>query len=135
VTPAGGGNAGALPAFRPGLDGEQVAAALETLACDLSARPGSAPHFSAVEHAVRSVQRVQHTLVVDYDPAVAATLEAIVAAERLCCPELGWQLEAAGPDVNLPGEVRRVRLTIAGTPEQVETAALLFPRRAAHDRR
>jgi hypothetical protein len=99
---------------------------LEALACDLAARPGDAPHFGSVEHAVVGVRREADVLVVEYaaSPGVAEALERIVEAERSCCASMGWRLER---DERAGARGGALRLCIEGTPEQVEAARLLFP--------
>jgi thioredoxin-like negative regulator of GroEL len=96
---------------------------LETLACDLNARPAAAPHFGAVADAVRAVRRAAGALVVDYAPEAGEILEAIVAAERACCAELGWHLERADPGA---GAAPVVRLRVEAAPAQLDALAPIF---------
>ena len=100
-------------------------ATLATLACDLGARPAGAPHFGEVAAAVRAVRREAGALVVDYAPEAGDALEAIVAAERACCADLGWHLErvAAGA-AGAAGAV--VRLRVEATPAQLDALATAF---------
>jgi hypothetical protein len=109
------------------------AATLETLACEIGARPAGVPHFGDVAGAVRAVRREADALVVDYeyDPALATTLEAIVAAERACCPEIGWRLESpdvpagvpSGPPAQGPAVLR---LRVAASAAQLDALAPAF---------
>src|SRR5215207_8511704 len=68
---------------------------LDTLACEIGARPAAAPHFDDVARWIREVRRVPGALLVDYDRAAAQTLEQVVNAERLCRPGIGWEIEQA----------------------------------------
>jgi hypothetical protein len=89
---------------------------LDVLACEIGRRPADAPHLTDLAPAVRTVRRDGTTLVVDLDPAVAQAAAAAVAAERLCCPEIGWHLER--------GEIGRVgqtlTLRIEAAPAQLD---------------
>jgi thioredoxin 1 len=97
---------------------------LATLACDLGARPAAAPHFGEVAGAVRAVRREAGALVVEYAPEAGETLEAIVAAERACCAELGWHLERGGAAG--AGAASAVRLRVEAPPAQLDALAPLF---------
>ena len=66
--------------------------ALEVLACDYQQRPRGAPSFVDLEPAIRRVTRHADALEVEFDPAAAEQVEALVAAERLCCATIGWEL-------------------------------------------
>jgi hypothetical protein len=65
---------------------------LDVLVCDINARPKGAPSFSDLQPAIRRVQREDGTLLVEFDPATAEQVEQLVAAERLCCAGIGWEL-------------------------------------------
>jgi hypothetical protein len=67
----------------------------DVLACELDKRPQGAPSFSDLQGAVRGLRREEGTLVVAYDPAVAASLEELAAAERLCCATIGFEVTHA----------------------------------------
>jgi len=67
--------------------------ALAILACDIELRPAGAPSLEDLLGYVRNVRREESQLVVEYDSAARASLDAAVAAERLCCTEIGWDLE------------------------------------------
>jgi hypothetical protein len=69
--------------------------ALDVLVCEYQKRPQGAPSFDDLQHAVRRVRREQGVLAVEYDPAVAAALEELAAAERLCCPSIGFDVTPA----------------------------------------
>lgn len=99
--------------------------ALEVLACDLGARPKGAPHFGDVAGAVRAVRRERGALVVDYDPAAAEALAVVVAAERLCCADIGWHVEHPDPAAGAAiGGV--VRLRVEANSAQLDVVQLLF---------
>jgi hypothetical protein len=107
---------------------------LATLACEIGARPAGVPHFGAVAGAVRAVRREADALVVEYDPAVAASLAAIVAAERACCPEIGWRLESAGAAGGGPAPGPAVlRLRIAAGAAQLDALEPAFAPAAGAD--
>ncbi|HEU5318984.1 MAG TPA: hypothetical protein VFX49_22935 [Chloroflexota bacterium] len=95
---------------------------LDTLACDISARPRGAPHFDDVLPALRAMRREPGALVADFDPAFADTLTLVVDAERQCCAELGWHLKPADGVI---------RLRIEGSPDQLDAIATLFPESSA----
>jgi hypothetical protein len=95
---------------------------LETLACDITARPAGAPGFADIAGAVRSVRRDGNALIVDYDPAVAETLAAVVEAERQCCEGIGWHL--LGPASATAGAPHQ--LHIEARPEQLDILASLI---------
>lgn len=94
-------------------------AALDTLACDLTQRPRGASSFADVAAALRSVRRDGDSLVLEYDAAAAATVAAVVEAERRCCPEIGWEL--AG------GAAARVRITASDAQLAVFESFLTLP--------
>ena len=97
-------------------------ALLETLSCEIGARPAAAPHFGNVAPALRGVTRAEGALLIDFDARVADTLAAVVEAERLCCPELGWHLERPGT----PGADLVVRLRVEGTQQQLDALSAAF---------
>jgi len=49
-----------------------------------------------VAPAIRRIVREAGSLVVDFDPAAVDCVRDYVAAERLCCPTIGWELEDRG---------------------------------------
>ena len=97
-------------------------ALLETLSCEIGARPAAAPHFGDIAPALRGVSRTEGALLADFDVQVADTLAAIVDAERQCCPDLGWFLEKPAST----GATDYVRLRIEGTPDQLDALAAMF---------
>jgi hypothetical protein len=80
---------------------------LDTLSCEWAKRPKAAPHFGDLAGAVRAVRRRRDALLVEYDPAELTRLTELVAAERLCCARIDWQLDGA-------------TLRIAASPEQLD---------------
>lgn len=98
---------------------------LEAMACDIGARPAGAPHFDDVAGALRAVRHEPGVLVVEYDSAAADILAGVVAAERVCCPEIGWHLERVAPPLgDTTGGV--VRLRVEAGPAQLDVVGLLF---------
>jgi hypothetical protein len=65
---------------------------------------------------VRGMHREAGTLVVDFEPAGAATVAAFVEAERRCCSTIGWDLSIS-PDV---------RLRLSATPAQLDALEQMF---------
>jgi hypothetical protein len=75
---------------------------LELLACQWGRRPKGAPTFGDLAGAVRVVGRADGALVVEYEPAAADRLAGLVAAERLCCAGIGWELVGATLRITAP---------------------------------
>jgi hypothetical protein len=82
---------------------------IEVLDCDLGARPAVAPGADALLPHVRGVSTSDGALLVDFDEQSAGTLEAFVAAERLCCAGIGWEIER-GPLLRLRITANEVQL-------------------------
>ncbi|HZQ37483.1 MAG TPA: hypothetical protein VFD32_16240 [Dehalococcoidia bacterium] len=80
---------------------------LEVLACDFRARPRGAASVVDVAPAVRSLRREPGTLVIEFAAEAALSVAEFVAAERLCCREIGWELSEA------PAPTLRIRATPA----------------------
>ena len=76
---------------------EQDHALIELLDCDLDIRPKAAPVIDQLLPRVRGTKRIAATLHVEFDPGAAETLEAFVAAERLCCAGIGWEIQRGPP--------------------------------------
>ena len=66
---------------------------LDVLACEYERRPKGAPSFFDLAGAVRDIHRADGALVIDFDPAEAERVEALVEAERQCCTTIGWDLQ------------------------------------------
>ncbi len=88
---------------------------IELLACDIEARPSGAPGPSALAPHIRGVQRSAAALTISFAPEAFADVEALAAAERVCCAGIGW-------------DVRRdpVTLTITASPAQLDAIAQIF---------
>ncbi len=86
---------------------ERIDDALDILACEFDKRPKGAPGFDDLSHAVSDVRREDATLTVTYDPAVAAAVEELAAAERLCCPTIDFDVTRE------PAPTLRIRATPA----------------------
>src|SRR5262249_15005535 len=65
---------------------------LDVLVCDIGARPKWAPSFFDLQPAIRRVQLQAGAMVAEFDPGNAEQVEQLVAAERLCCAGIGWDL-------------------------------------------
>jgi hypothetical protein len=88
----------------------------DVLVCEFSKRPRGAPTVFDVLPSVRGVERHVGSLDISFDPGAAATVKEYVAAERLCCSTLRWDLQLA-PEL---------RLSVAGTPGRLDQLALLY---------
>ncbi len=64
----------------------------DVLVCEFQKRPKGAPSFDDLHDAIRQVRREDGVLAVEYDPAVARAVEELAAAERLCCPTVGFEV-------------------------------------------
>ena len=85
------------------------------LACDIEVRPSGAPMPSALAPHIRDVQRSPGAMTIAFAPEAAGDVEALAAAERVCCPGIGW-------------DARRdpVTLTITASPAQLDAIARIF---------
>jgi hypothetical protein len=83
----------------------------DVLVCEYDKRPKGAPSFLDLQHAITAVVPEDDTLQVTFDPDERAAVEQLVAAERLCCPTIGFDLSPP------PALV----LAIRGTPAQRAT--------------
>jgi len=89
---------------------------IEVLGCEIDARP-AAPGAEALAPFVQSAWHSAMALTIDLDEAGRETAEAFVAAEKVCCSTIGWQLE------NAP----RFRLRITAEPQQLSALRSLIP--------
>ncbi len=62
------------------------------LGCEIASRPPGAPGIADLLPYVKRVVRGKGIVSVDFRPEAAETVEAFVAAERLCCSGLDWRL-------------------------------------------
>jgi hypothetical protein len=89
---------------------------LEVLSCEIGLRPAGAPGLAELRAAVRDWRREPGALVVTLEDGAAATAEAVVDAERLCCASIGWDL------VRTP----EMRLRVSATEEQLDLLQALL---------
>jgi hypothetical protein len=83
---------------------------LTVLSCRLDLRPQGTPHLGDLVPSIQRVWREDQSLVVAFDPAVADAVTAFAASERLCCGEIGWEVESE----------RELTLRITATPDQLD---------------
>jgi hypothetical protein len=91
--------------------------AIEVLACEIETRP-PAPGPEALAPFVQSASHGPTALTIDLAEAGRQTAEAFVAAEQVCCSNIGWQLEDAP----------RFRLRITAEPQQLTVLKALIPK-------
>jgi len=85
--------------------------ALEELACDVEARPRGAASLADLVPSVRGVRRENGALVVEFAAEAAPAVAEFAAAERLCCPEIGWALrETPAPALRITASPTRLDL-------------------------
>jgi hypothetical protein len=89
---------------------------LETLACEIGSRPAGAPAIGEIIPALRSARRDDDALILAFDPTSADLVSAVVAAERVCCSTIRWDLEVG----------QEVRLRIGAGPAQLDVLAAIF---------
>lgn len=90
---------------------------IEVLACDIEGRP-EAPGPEELAPFVQSASHSPTSITIDLDEAGRQVAEAFVAAEQICCSNIGWQLEDAP----------RLRLRITAEPQQLAALQSLIPR-------
>ena len=83
----------------------------DVLICEYEHRPRGAPSFIDLGDAITAVAREDGALRVAFDPVQRAAVEQLAAAERLCCPTIGFEVSAP-PDLTL---------TIRATPGKLAT--------------
>lgn len=88
---------------------------IELLACDIESRPRNAPMPGALTPHLLGVERSAGAMTIAFAPEAAGDVEALAAAERVCCPGIGW-------------DARRdpVTLTITASPAQLDAIARIF---------
>jgi hypothetical protein len=89
---------------------------IEVLACEIDTRP-AAPGPEELAPFVQSAYCSHTTITIDLAEAGRETAEAFVAAERICCSNIGWQLQ----------EAPRLRLRITAEPQQLAALKALIP--------
>jgi hypothetical protein len=73
---------------------------LTVLSCRLDLRPQGTPHLGDLVPSIQRLWREDQSLVVAFDPAALDTVSAFAASERLCCSEIGWEVESE-PELRL----------------------------------
>ncbi|MHB8576849.1 MAG: hypothetical protein ACYDCQ_16135 [Dehalococcoidia bacterium] len=99
-------------------DASESQQVLDVLACAIDKRPPGAASIFDVAPAVLAVRRDGGVLEIEFDGSAAAAVSEFVAAERVCCAEIDWDL-ATDPAVHQ-------RLRISATPAQIDLLAELF---------
>jgi hypothetical protein len=89
---------------------------IELLACDIEARPASAPGIDALMPHIERVRREAKQLIIEFAAGAAGTVEAFVAAERTCCGGIMWEWELDPA----------VQLRIGATPAQLDAMQAMF---------
>jgi len=89
---------------------------VDVLVCEIGQRPKGAPTIDQIVGSVTSLRREADSLVVDFDPTAAETVEAVVAAERRCCSTIHWQLNTE----------QGLQLRITAMPLQLATLEEMF---------
>jgi hypothetical protein len=74
---------------------------LQIIGCEIGARPAAAPGLGELAPHLLRAERSPGALTAHFAAEAAETLEAFVAAERQCCPGLGWQLSRGAGEVTL----------------------------------
>src|SRR2546428_1999483 len=85
---------------------------LEVLNCEIGVRPNDAPGIPQLLSHVLSVSRKDGELLVAFEEMAAEALEKFVAAERLCCAGIDWQIQHdLGPKLRIiAGEAQLAEL-------------------------
>lgn len=66
---------------------------LQVIGCELDKRP-IAPSIDDLAPLITRVSRSSSELTVEFSAHVQETVEAFAAAERLCCANIGWRVDA-----------------------------------------
>jgi hypothetical protein len=90
---------------------------IEVLACEIDQRP-AAPGPQELAFYVRSASLGPDALVLGLDDAGRDVAEAFVAAEQVCCSDIGWSLESAPT----------LTLRITAMAPQLKVLAALVPK-------
>jgi hypothetical protein len=90
---------------------DEIDDALNVLVCEIDKRPKGAPSFFDLQPNIRTVRREVGSITVDFDPTVAAAVQQLVEAERLCCADIGWDLHQS-PSLTLTIRATPAQLTI-----------------------
>ena len=65
---------------------------LDILSCEIGSRPEDAPTLIDLLPVLGDVRLEGRSIVIEFDSAKRALVEAFAAAERLCCPGIGWEV-------------------------------------------
>jgi hypothetical protein len=88
---------------------------IDLVACDIGARPADAPAYDVLAPHVLAVDRTAATLKITFAAEATDDVEAFAAAERICCPTLGFDVQRDP-----------VALTITASPMQLDAMQQLF---------
>ena len=91
-------SAGASPA-KDSLRDPIIVDALYAAGCDIAARPKDAPTLDDIQPHIKTIRRTPQRLIVEFDPAAAATFAAYVAAEQKCCSDIRFTIASDNPAV------------------------------------
>jgi hypothetical protein len=89
---------------------------IEVLACEIDERP-TAPGPQELSRFIRSASIGPEALVLGLDEAGKDVADAFVAAEQVCCADIGWSLESSPA----------LSLRITATAPQLKVLAALVP--------
>ncbi len=84
---------------------------IELPACEIAERPADAPGPEQIAPFLLGCHRGGGALCLPLRPEGREIVEAFVAAERLCCPGIGWSVAAMGGGV---------ALIVQGTPAELD---------------
>jgi hypothetical protein len=98
----------------PGIDEDTLA----VLACEIEARPAGSPSIADLLPMVGEVRREDRAVVVSFAADTLSTVQAFAVAERICCAEIGWDVEPGPP----------VTLRITASSEQLDLVDGIFRR-------
>ena len=74
---------------------------VQVLRCEIDQRPIRAPGIDDLARRLVGTSRGAASLDLVFPASARDMVEAFVAAERRCCPGIGWQVEAGSDVVNL----------------------------------
>jgi hypothetical protein len=90
---------------------------IKTLSCDIAVRPRDAAGVQEVMAFLLSVQNLGSSLRLSFDKRGAQTVESFVAAEKLCCTGLKWELTPHSD---------QIELNISASPDQLTAVQRWF---------
>lgn len=91
--------------------------AIELLACDIAARPRSAPLPDVLALSMRDLARNDGVLTITFAEEASDDVAAFAAAERVCCSGIAWDVGH-----------KPLRLTITAAAAQLDAIETLFGR-------